>query len=78
MKFQDVVGDPAPLAVDLADTPLPTTADLMRHAYNLIETAKRDGDPWTISNVWNRVADDIVALYDNRNVPVMTAANIAR
>jgi hypothetical protein len=79
MKFQDVVGDPAPLAVDSAsDTPLPTTVDLLKHAYYLVQTAERANDHWTTSSVWKRVADDLVTLYNNRSIPVKAARSIAR
>jgi hypothetical protein len=80
MKFEDLVGHPALLDLDSpdVDSPLPTTIDLFRHAYHLIENAKKNNTHFSTSNVYNRVAEDVIQLYTNRSQPSASRQVIAR
>ena len=78
MKFEDLVGDPAPLQLNSPDSPLPTTADLFKHAHHLIQDAKKNKNHFTTSNTYNRVAEDLVQLYSNRSLPTVSRQVIAR
>ena len=72
---EDLVGPPALLDLDSpdVDSPLPTTVDLFKHAHHLIKN-----DNYTSSNVYNRVAEDVIKLYTNRSQPSASRPVISR
>ena len=81
MKLQDLVGDPVPLELGLSleNLPLPTTRDVFKHfSYHIDRANATDKGNWTYNMIYNRVAADLIMLYENRSLPTAAKSAVVR
>ena len=78
-KLEDFVGGPSQLDVNVLGNRLPTLNDVLKHYLYLVNEAQTlKKGTWSSNELYNTIADDIIAIYKERSLITITKGNIVR